>query len=180
MDGAIGQPIRRKEDQRLLVGEGEFSDDHSLPHQCWAVMVRCPFAHAVIKNIDTNIQLQVPYFKGNEISRSEFSTELKYAELGFLMPKNPILPDLIPDVIIVPGRFFDRTGNRIGRGGGHYDKFLSQYMDSVFVGIALDEALTRVIPYETHDIKMDIIIYQSFHQLPIQKDFTMSQELTDH
>ena len=112
----------------------------------------------VIKNIDTNIQLQVPYFKGNEISRSEFSTDLKYAELGFLMPKNPILPDLIPDVIIVPGRFFDRTGNRIGRGGGHYDKFLSQYMDSVFVGIALDEALTRVIPYETHDIKMDIII----------------------
>tara|TARA_Y100001956_G_C4114362_1_gene184112 strand:+ start:567 stop:1094 length:528 start_codon:yes stop_codon:yes gene_type:complete len=112
----------------------------------------------VIKNIDTNIQLQVPYLKGNEISRSEFSTDLKYAELGFLMPKNPILPDLIPDVIIVPGRFFDRTGNRIGRGGGHYDKFLSQYMDSVFVGIALDEALTRVIPYETHDIKMDIII----------------------
>ena len=55
MDGAIGQPIRRKEDQRLLVGEGEFSDDHSLPHQCWAVMVRCPFAHAVIKNIDTQI-----------------------------------------------------------------------------------------------------------------------------
>lgn len=112
----------------------------------------------VIKNIDTNIQLQVPYLKGNEISRSEFSTDLKYAELGFLMPKNPILPHLIPDVIIVPGRFFDRTGNRIGRGGGHYDKFLSQYMDSVFVGIALDEALTRVIPYETHDIKMDIII----------------------
>jgi len=55
MDGAIGQPIRRKEDQRLLVGEGEFSDDHRLPHQCWAVMVRCPFAHAVIKNIDTQI-----------------------------------------------------------------------------------------------------------------------------
>ena len=112
----------------------------------------------VIKYMDSSVQLQVPYLKENQICRAEFSTNLKYAELGFLMPENPILPDLIPDVIIVPGRFFDRTGNRIGRGGGHYDKFLSQYMDSVFVGIALDEALTRVIPYETHDIKMDIII----------------------
>ncbi len=53
MDGAIGQPVRRKEDHRLLTGKGEFSDDHSMPNQCWAVMVRCPFAHAAIKGIDT-------------------------------------------------------------------------------------------------------------------------------
>ena len=49
MDGAIGQPVRRKEDHRLLTGKGEFSDDHSMPNQCWAVMVRCPFAHAAIQ-----------------------------------------------------------------------------------------------------------------------------------
>jgi len=52
MGRAIGQPLRRKEDHRLLTGNGEFSDDHSLPNQCWAVMVRCPYAHVVIKGID--------------------------------------------------------------------------------------------------------------------------------
>jgi len=64
MDGVIGQPIRRKEDHRLLVGEGEFSDDHSLPNQCWAVMVRCPFAHAVIKEIDSEKAREYPGILG--------------------------------------------------------------------------------------------------------------------
>tara|TARA_B100000131_G_scaffold74549_1_gene70920 strand:+ start:3755 stop:4282 length:528 start_codon:yes stop_codon:yes gene_type:complete len=112
----------------------------------------------VIKDIDTSSQLQIPYMKNNQICRSEFSGNLKYDELGFLVPKNPRISDVIPEVIIVPGRIFDRTGNRIGRGGGHYDKFLSEHIDSLFVGISLDKALNSLIPYETHDIKMDIII----------------------
>lgn len=60
MDGAIGQPLRRKEDHRLLTGKGQFSDDHSLPDQCWAVMVRCPYAHAVIKGIDKSNATSMP------------------------------------------------------------------------------------------------------------------------
>ena len=112
----------------------------------------------VIKYMDSSVQLQVPYLKENQICRAEFSTNLKYDQLGFLVPEKPRIPDVIPAIIIVPGRSFDRTGNRIGRGGGHYDKFLSEYMDSLFIGIALDKSLNRLIPYETHDIKMDIII----------------------
>ncbi len=60
MDGAIGQPLRRKEDHRLLTGNGRFSDDHSLPDQCWAVMVRCPYAHAVIKGVDKSKAISMP------------------------------------------------------------------------------------------------------------------------
>ena len=40
--GAIGQPLRRKEDQRLLTGNGRFSDDFSLPGQAYAAIVRSP------------------------------------------------------------------------------------------------------------------------------------------
>jgi carbon-monoxide dehydrogenase large subunit len=42
----IGQPIPRKEDQRLTTGRGRFSDDMSLPGQVHAVMLRSPHAHA--------------------------------------------------------------------------------------------------------------------------------------
>jgi len=49
---AIGQPIRRKEDQRLLTGQGRFSDDFSLPGQVYAAMVRSPHPHARILRID--------------------------------------------------------------------------------------------------------------------------------
>jgi aerobic carbon-monoxide dehydrogenase large subunit len=51
--GAIGQPVRRKEDQRLLTGKGRFTDDFNLPGQAYAVMVRSPHPHARILQIDT-------------------------------------------------------------------------------------------------------------------------------
>jgi len=57
MDGAagstgIGQPVRRREDLRLLTGKGRYSDDVNLPGQAYAVMVRSPHAHALIRRIE--------------------------------------------------------------------------------------------------------------------------------
>lgn len=50
----IGQPVRRKEDLRLVSGKGRYSDDFSLPRQTVAVMVRSPHAHARINSIQTD------------------------------------------------------------------------------------------------------------------------------
>ena len=44
----IGQPVRRKEDFRLLTGRGRFGDDLALPGLAHAVFVRSPHAHARI------------------------------------------------------------------------------------------------------------------------------------
>ncbi len=49
----VGQPVSRKEDPVLLRGEGRYSDDLSLPGQAYAVMVRSPYAHGIIRAIDT-------------------------------------------------------------------------------------------------------------------------------
>ena len=48
----IGQPVRRREDFRLLTGKGCYSDDFNFPGQAYAVMVRSPHAHARIESID--------------------------------------------------------------------------------------------------------------------------------
>ncbi len=48
----IGQPVRRKEDLRLITGNGSYTDDINLPDQSYAVMVRSPHAHARIRGID--------------------------------------------------------------------------------------------------------------------------------
>ncbi|HXO90364.1 MAG TPA: xanthine dehydrogenase family protein molybdopterin-binding subunit [Stellaceae bacterium] len=50
--GAIGQPLRRKEDQRLLTGKGRFTDDFNMAGQAYAVMVRSPYPHARILRVD--------------------------------------------------------------------------------------------------------------------------------
>ncbi|RPI46595.1 MAG: xanthine dehydrogenase family protein molybdopterin-binding subunit [Betaproteobacteria bacterium] len=47
----IGEPVRRKEDLRLITGKGRFSDDVNLPGQVYAVMLRSPHAHARIRAI---------------------------------------------------------------------------------------------------------------------------------
>src|SRR6266481_5581903 len=49
---AIGKPIVRKEDARLITGRGRFSDDFSLAGQAYAVMVRSPHPHGRIRGID--------------------------------------------------------------------------------------------------------------------------------
>jgi aerobic carbon-monoxide dehydrogenase large subunit len=49
----FGKPVLRKEDERLLVGAGCYSDDVNLPGQAHACFVRSPHAHARIGSIDT-------------------------------------------------------------------------------------------------------------------------------
>ena len=56
----IGQPVRRREDQRLLTGKGRFSDDVNLPHQVYAAMLRSPHAHARVRAIDSRKALALP------------------------------------------------------------------------------------------------------------------------
>ncbi|MGY9003410.1 MAG: xanthine dehydrogenase family protein molybdopterin-binding subunit, partial [Rhodospirillales bacterium] len=57
---SIGQPVLRKEDVRLLKGEGQFSDDFSLPGQVYVAMVRSPYPHAIIKGFDATDALAMP------------------------------------------------------------------------------------------------------------------------
>jgi carbon-monoxide dehydrogenase large subunit len=57
---AIGHPIRRKEDERLLTGKGRFSDDFNIDGQAHAAMVRSPHPHARIVRIDTSAARSMP------------------------------------------------------------------------------------------------------------------------
>ncbi|MGH7730084.1 MAG: xanthine dehydrogenase family protein molybdopterin-binding subunit, partial [Candidatus Eiseniibacteriota bacterium] len=56
----IGQPLRRKEDDRLLRGGGRFSDDFSAPGQVYAAMVRSPHPHARIVAIGSEAARAMP------------------------------------------------------------------------------------------------------------------------
>lgn len=59
-EGGIGAPVLRREDWRLLRGEGCYSDDINLEGQAYAAMVRSPHAHANILRIDATDALRMP------------------------------------------------------------------------------------------------------------------------
>ena len=56
----IGQPVRRKEDFRLLTGQGRYGDDFVLPRMAHAVFVRSPHAHARLREIRTGSAQAAP------------------------------------------------------------------------------------------------------------------------
>jgi carbon-monoxide dehydrogenase large subunit len=48
----VGQPVRRVEDRRLVLGQGRFGDDFAVPGMAHAFVLRAPHAHARILHID--------------------------------------------------------------------------------------------------------------------------------
>lgn len=62
-------------------------------------------------------------------------------------------------LIIMPGLAFDKQGNRLGYGGGYYDKFLSSNkIDAKKIALAYDFQVLDKVPSEKHDIIVDSII----------------------
>lgn len=57
----------------------------------------------------------------------------------------------------VPALAFDKEGNRLGRGGGYYDRLLA-HAAGTKVGIAYDRQIFPRLPAEPHDTTMDIIV----------------------
>ena len=68
----IGAPVKRREDQRFITGNGRYTDDINRPGQTYAVFVRSPHAHAKIKRIDTSAAKASPgcfaVFTGKELA----------------------------------------------------------------------------------------------------------------
>lgn len=63
------------------------------------------------------------------------------------------------DLIIMPGVAFDRSGNRVGYGGGYYDKFLSEINSDIpTIALAYDIQILEEVPSEKHDIKVYMVI----------------------
>ena len=87
-------------------------------------------------------------------------SELKVGTFGIREPDinfNKRLEDFKNSIIIVPGMSFNRSGHRLGYGGGYYDRFLDSY-SGVSAGLCYEEMLCDDIPVEEHDIAVNILV----------------------
>jgi len=75
---AIGQPVPRSEDPKLLRGEGVYTDDLKLAGQVYAAMVRSQHAHGVIESVDTQAASEMPgvlgVFTGADLQAAGYGT----------------------------------------------------------------------------------------------------------
>lgn len=78
-------------------------------------------------------------------------------------PREPTLlsPDKI-DVILVPGLAFSLAGERLGRGGGFYDRlFARDIMRAYKIGVCFEMQSFPELPMESHDITLDAVITEN-------------------
>ncbi len=92
---------------------------------------------------------------------SSFDDEvMEIDDHGLRTPRQgrPLVPRMI-DMVIVPGLAFDTAGNRLGRGGGFYDRFLRRLRRSTAtVGLAFDAQIVESVPTGDLDFGMDTVV----------------------
>jgi len=129
---------------------------------------------AICKEVDLNFLLREdgPHlFLLPRISRGrrlemvpvDSSTPLESGPFGISSPPSEI-PALEPgeiDVVLVPGLCFDRYGNRLGTGGGYYDRYLAEF-DGLRIGVCFGSQISlQKIPSLDHDIPMQFIVHEN-------------------
>jgi 5-formyltetrahydrofolate cyclo-ligase len=93
-------------------------------------------------------------------------THLAAGPLGIREPVGPALdPDELAglDLMLVPGLAVDRSGRRLGQGGGYYDRVLAavpshDHGGPMLVAVLYDDEVLDEVPYEAHDCKVDAVV----------------------
>jgi 5-formyltetrahydrofolate cyclo-ligase len=109
---------------------------------------------------DKVLLLPVTHRDGMTANPYEGNDKTHRGKVGIPEPTTPAYEGQI-DVIIVPAVAFDKAGNRLGRGGGYYDRFLKKQTHATIIGVGYDFQLVEEVPVRKHDQKMHRIILPS-------------------
>ncbi|MGQ7828928.1 5-formyltetrahydrofolate cyclo-ligase [Altererythrobacter sp. Z27] len=83
--------------------------------------------------------------------------DLEPGPFGALQPEADA-DTLVPDVLFMPLLGFTARGERLGQGGGHYDRWLAEHPAAQTVGLAWDVQLCETLPIEHHDRHLHAIV----------------------
>ena len=105
-------------------------------------------------------KIVLPVIHDNDIHFYTYTGKENLSKGAFEI-QEPASAVLVPpeeiDLFIVPGVAFDRYCNRLGRGKGYYDRYLTGLIKPV-IGLCFDFQLLDTIPAENHDVKMTMVI----------------------
>lgn len=66
--------------------------------------------------------------------------------------------EVVPPLAVVPLLAFNKAGDRLGQGGGHYDRWLAAHPEATPVGLAWDCQLVDALAVEEHDRRLAMIV----------------------
>lgn len=96
-----------------------------------------------------------------EMAEITESTEFTIGNYGIAEPVAPNIMELETiDLMAVPGVGFDLSGNRLGRGGGYYDRMLAGFHGTA-AGIGFDFQVVDAVPVDPHDLPVDYLVTET-------------------
>lgn len=94
-----------------------------------------------------------------EIRLYENPEDLAEGSYSIMEPTGNLFTDYADiDVAVVPGMGFDKSGHRLGRGKGYYDRFLPKAVNAYKIGVCFGFQKMNEIPTDRFDVIMDCII----------------------
>ncbi|MCR9153105.1 MAG: 5-formyltetrahydrofolate cyclo-ligase [Bacteroidetes bacterium] len=80
---------------------------------------------------------------------------------GIMEARHDEASTLEPKLILCPGLGFNSKGERLGYGGGYYDRFLAKHPQAIKLALAYPFMVLDELPREAHDQKMDLLFKAS-------------------
>ena len=110
--------------------------------------------------------ISLPVIKKNfkmDFYKWSFNEPLKINKYGIPQPNSKIL--VYPDILLVPLVAFDNNRNRLGYGGGYYDRLIEKLTKKkkiLKIGLALSCQKVKKIPINKYDKRLDYIVTNRF------------------
>ena len=107
-------------------------------------------------------RVAVPKCYGDEM-RFIWMDDLSKVEKGYANIPEPIADEPVADdptaLVLMPGLAFDPQGNRMGYGGGFYDKFLAAENTHPTLALCYDFQMMEHLETEAHDLPVDVVLW---------------------
>src|SRR6188768_2756853 len=83
--------------------------------------------------------------------------DLEAGVWGLRQPREDA-PVVVPEVLFMPLIGFTAQGDRLGQGGGYYDRYLAAHPQTIAIGMAWDVQEVEELPIELHDMRVSAIV----------------------
>lgn len=105
--------------------------------------------------LQKNLPVALPRVQGRSMEFYPISSleDLSPGVMGILEPQKGV-PET-EGILLVPGLAFSPSGDRLGYGGGYYDRYLSSHPDLLAFGLGFSEQLLPTVPHDEGDVPLD-------------------------
>ncbi|HPD02984.1 MAG TPA: 5-formyltetrahydrofolate cyclo-ligase [Eubacteriales bacterium] len=123
-------------------------------------------AEIIAESLKNNKTVAVPVIVDKDMKAAVISPKTEFI-LNKYNIKEPVLKNaeiINPadaELILAPLMGFDENLNRLGRGGGYYDKFLAEAKKAVVIGLGYELQKEQSIITEPHDRKLDAVVTET-------------------